>query len=405
MKLILNILITGYAVVCLQSCIETNPSTGKLTQDDLTFIVAADWRNKATERYHSSEYFQGVLEAIDKIGKGSFMVSPGDLDPVAASAELIIDVLGEDYPWYPVVGNHDTEDHTSMQTLRKINAGGNSLQNIVNVGPPGSIETTFSFDYGNSHFVVINQYFDGKSDIGTDGTIVPEILHWLEEDLEKNTKAYVFVIGHEPLIAMPDMANGRIRHVGDSLDKYPREAFKFHQLMMKYNVVAYICGHTHNTSYSNINGLWQFDCGHARGTEDVYPEGVYASITKIHQQNQDLGLPIDSAFAQYYRNNTYQTKKVMYHMELTNRVSYKILDDSTGFEIMKAFYRWADELENRKQEYFQTYWNNWDLSKSTFMKFRITGSQLNVDIYRNNGFGGPYSVEETVKLDMKKSSQ
>lgn len=385
-------------ILLLVSCATTSSTVIKDTEhEELSFIMAADWRHFATERYHSSEYLQGALEAIDEVGKGSFMVSPGDLDPVAASIDLITRILGEDYPWYPVNGNHEIEDMADMEALRNINAGGNSLPNIVNSGPPGSLETMFSYDYGNCHFIILNQYFDGQSDMGTDGDIVPETLEWLEKDLKMNKKPYVFVVGHEPLISMPDLTNGRIRHVGDSLDQYPRKAYNFYSLLMKYNVVAYLCGHTHNTSYSNINGLWQFDCGHARGTEDVFPEGIYSSISNL---TDNMGLPLDSAFVKFYEDDTYTTKKVMYYMDLTDGISYKKLDDSTGFELLKVFYNTAKNLGESKKEYFQAYWDNWDLSRSSFVKFRVFDNQLLIDIYRNDGFGGPYFVDKALKLNM-----
>ena len=92
-------------------------------------------------------------------------------------------------------------------------------------------------------------------------------------------------------------------------------------------------------------------------------------------------------------------------MDLTDGISYKKLDDSTGFEIMKYFYHKATELGDQRNKFFQTYWNNWTLSKSTFMKFQITGGQLKVDIYRNNGFGGYYSVDKTINIDMRKLRQ
>ncbi|MCJ7801426.1 MAG: hypothetical protein MUP82_03605, partial [Candidatus Marinimicrobia bacterium] len=123
----------------------------------------------------------------------------------------------------------------------------------------------------------------------------------------------------------------------------------------------------------------------------------FASINKI---NQKSGFPIDSAFVQYYREDAYQVKKVMYYRELTDSISYKELDDSTGFDIMKKFYFTAEKLGDKKHDYFQTYWKNWDLSKSSFMKFRIYGNELFVDIYRNDGFGGPYSIDKALKLNM-----
>ena len=50
-------------------------------------------------------------------------------------------------------------------------AGGVSLPNIVSAGPPGCEETTYSFDYGDAHFVVLNEYYNGISDRGTDGEV------------------------------------------------------------------------------------------------------------------------------------------------------------------------------------------------------------------------------------------
>jgi hypothetical protein len=192
----------------------------KPVEADLVFIAAADWRYTATEDYHTSEYLMGALQSIAEVGKGSFMISPGDVEPIAASRALISQILGEEYIWYPVMGNHDSEAEVDLEALRTMNAGGNTLPGVMRIGPPGSEETTYSFEWGDCHFVVLNQYFDGHSDIGTDGDIVPELLEWLERDLAENTKRYVFVAGHEPLISIPDMDTGRLRHEDDSLNKY-----------------------------------------------------------------------------------------------------------------------------------------------------------------------------------------
>lgn len=394
MKLISKIVIIGSVIICLLSC--TNQ---KNVEEDFSFILAADWRYTAMEKYDYPMYFRGALEVIEKIGKGAFMISPGDVEPVDISHKMISTILGDDYPWYPVMGNHELEIPSTIDYLREINNGGTLLPYVVNKGPVGSEETTYSFDYGNSHFVVLNQYYDGSSDVGTDGDIVDTLYEWLKIDLENTEKTHIFVAGHEPIVSIPDMHNGRHRHIGDSLDKYPRNAFRFHQLLLKHNVTAYLHGHTHSTSYSKINGLWQIDCGHTRGTESEYPEKILGEINERWAKVDNEESQLDIIINDRYNEGSYEIKKVMFYMNLTDGISYKILPDEKGLELFIDFYKKAKLLGNNTSDYFQTYYDNWSVNRSTFMKFKVFEDYITVDIYRNtNDDPSQYSIVKTIQL-------
>ncbi|MFQ6115205.1 MAG: hypothetical protein ACE5NG_14190 [bacterium] len=90
--------------------------------------------------------------------------------------------------------------------------------------------------------MVLNQYYDGQSDWGTDGNVIPELLAWLEEDLAANNKKHIFVF----------------------------------------------CGHCHSASYSKINGLWQIDAGHARGIEDkLYPQQLFEALIEALKEGSN----------------------------------------------------------------------------------------------------------------------
>ncbi|MBN2377551.1 MAG: metallophosphoesterase [Sedimentisphaerales bacterium] len=208
----------------------------------------------------------GTCEAIEEVGKGAFMVSPGDLRPPQDVYNTVKKVLGDDYPWYPVVGNHELDKPEYMVWLREW--ASKDIPYLVRRGPKGGKELVYSFDYQNAHLVVINQYYDDNSDKYTGGDIAESLSRWLEEDLAANEKPFVFVFGHEPLVSLPDCDNGRHRHKGDNLDAHPENSHRFQQLLRKHEVTAYVCGHTHNFSYAKINGLWQIDSGHARGMGD-----------------------------------------------------------------------------------------------------------------------------------------
>jgi hypothetical protein len=252
-------------------------------QGAFSFALTADVRAYAGPgTYDTSSYFRGVMEAIDLVGEGAFMVSPGDIDPPDDVNWTIKQVLGTAYLWYPVVGNHEEETASDMVWLRAYDYdqnGAGTPPDTVNAGPAACPETTYSFDYANVHFAVLNQYCDTGGDDVTAGDVPDYLYNWLVADLQATAKEHIFVVGHEPAYPQPDADSGRIRHVGDSLDQYPANRDRFWELLRTEGVVAYLCGHTHNFSAVRIDGVWQLDAGHSRGAGDT---GAASTFTMVH---------------------------------------------------------------------------------------------------------------------------
>jgi hypothetical protein len=221
-------------------------------------------------QYDTSEYFRGACEALDALGVSDLIVSPGDIDPVDHVEWTIQQHAGPAAVWLPVVGNHELPDAgtepypgANMDRLRSYDHPGTHL------GPSGCVSTTYSFDYDNVHFVVLNEYCDSAGDTATQGDIGDHLYWWLAADLATTDKAHIFVFGHEPAYPQPDADNGRLRHQDDSLNQYAANRDRFWNLLAVEGVTAYICGHTHNYSAVQIDGVWQVDVGHARGLGDV----------------------------------------------------------------------------------------------------------------------------------------
>jgi hypothetical protein len=235
-----------------------------------TFTVTADSRGNRAE-------FQHVLSEItDKVGgEGVFHISPGDIDPPADNYNDLVNEFGDDVVWYPVMGNHeidDPPDNPDVVWIRdEYNYGHNTarepLKDYTNQnGPAGSVETTYSWDYRNAHFIALNEYWDGGtapgSDMATKGDVVDQLFDWLVDDLTNNTKPVIFVFGHEP--AYPEN-----RHIGDSLDGHPANRDRFWKLLNDMEVAVYFCGHTHTYYRKQVGSFdwdaftWQVDVGNA----------------------------------------------------------------------------------------------------------------------------------------------
>lgn len=230
--------------------------------------------------------YDRVLAAMQENsdGQGAFQVVVGDVcDKPGQSPQALRDMIdvrfGRDARWFAVVGNHDADvaATSAAMTWRKdeFNAGRAGRPPLrampgLRPGPPGCAETTYSWDEGNAHFVVLNLYWNGGTEPGSDaageGDVVPALLAWLAHDLAANTKPFVFVFGHEP--AFP-----RYRHVGDSLDHDPGNRDAFWRLLSAHGVQAYFCGHVHRYFKEQRDGVWQICDGHAgrvKGGDRIY---------------------------------------------------------------------------------------------------------------------------------------
>lgn len=164
---------------------------------------------------------------------------------------------------YPVMGNHD-----------RVNVSGEAAdalwQEVFNLpasGPDGYSELVYSFNKGNSHFIILN------SSKPSNNLINSAQRDWLEQDLIINKKKkHKFVFFHSP--AYPASL-----HIGSSLDVYPDERDALWEILDRYNVSGVFVGHEHffnrrliNSSvYSGAsNSIYQFTVGRTDTTE-VYP--------------------------------------------------------------------------------------------------------------------------------------
>jgi hypothetical protein len=214
------------------------------------FVVVTDmhtsdsWPN-ATVENNLQQIRDWVDNPTPDMPAPAFMVISGDFPHLWQTEEIIDNVIGSDFLWYPVIGNHEISDNiNNFYEIRDTKVP--SLPHIVNYGPTGSQNTSYSWNYENAHFVAINAYWDGTTNSGADratsGDIRPELRDWIDTDLIANEGGggdkpeFVFV--HEP-------AYPAHRHVGDSLDQYPANRDAFVSMLNDNEVEAMFCGHTH----------------------------------------------------------------------------------------------------------------------------------------------------------------
>ena len=213
-------------------------STGKFA-----FIVTTDLHTSdSTPNTYIAAKFDKIADFINnptsEMPAPEFMVITGDFPNLAQTEQIIDDELGSDFLWYPVVGNHEISDNiANFYAIRDTKVP--TLPNIVDYGPDGSVNTNYSWDYENAHFIAINPFWDGASNDHTSGGDIPAALNsWVAADLAANDEIHNFVFIHTP----PFPSH---RHVGEDLDANPTNRDAFISTLDTNNVESIFAGHTH----------------------------------------------------------------------------------------------------------------------------------------------------------------
>lgn len=195
---LLGLLLVALGLSCAPS--ESVPEAGAPPGgDSFTWVAVSD---------HLDEPVEGLVSGIVAV-EPAFVVSVGDVvfqsqqESFDTVKRLILDPLAEvGAGFYPVIGNHDFPLDDRWSTF----------------WPPPTNRHYYSFDYGNSHFVIldVNQVFlleGGKSgdehyEPGSEEYAMrtqaqsfqpgSAQYEWLVEDLSQTDKTHIFVFFHEP---------------------------------------------------------------------------------------------------------------------------------------------------------------------------------------------------------------
>ncbi len=273
------ILITGLFSTLLAGNIESKNNITKFH-----FTVTSD--SHMGRSY--ADYAKFVCPAIlaNPNGPGAFMVNTGDFDVFSRVNKTITEQLieplkaqGKSYYWYPIPGNHDiyntsndpafrTEVAEDTQTRKLIEYNRKNLKHIVNWGPKfdskligyennGSQYTTYSFDYGNCHFIALDLFYANSVPARGCGNFSKTTEAWLIKDLDANKKPNIIVFGHHPILKFTGVNGKEVQK--KNLMNFRRQ--QLWDVLKKYKVSAYFCGHVHNYGVRVKDGISQITNG------------------------------------------------------------------------------------------------------------------------------------------------
>ncbi len=234
----------------------------------------------------------GRVDALVMIGDMEYINTGNANSDTALSAST-----AKSIPVFYVVGNHELNNIYDLPTMRAKFA---NYSYFPNPGPNGSRNTTYSFNVGNMHIIVLNEYWDGDSNNkcewytpkgglndddscfkygSNDGGFIPDkLFDWIRNDLDGNNNKWIVVVGHEPLFPYKN-------HIRDSIDENLTNRNKLENLFISKNVTAFISGHTHVSNLEIIDDIYHANAGVIG--DNVKDGDNFATITYVYVNKTD----------------------------------------------------------------------------------------------------------------------
>jgi hypothetical protein len=230
-------------------------------KDSFSFAVLGD-----TQKFDPEKADGGLQQAVKNIKEKNvdLVMTEGDLlgscdggSGCEGKLNQWKNIFGDFFSkTYAVMGNHDRSGKEKSDKLWQ------KFFDLPQNGPAGYEELTYSYDFENSHFVVLN------SEKPDEHKIDKTQQDWLEKDLNGNKKDNTFIFFHEPAYPVS-------RHIGSSLDVNPADRDALWKILKDKKVTAVFNGHEHIVSRKKIDGIYEYIFGNTDATDYELPkEGV-----------------------------------------------------------------------------------------------------------------------------------
>lgn len=252
------------------------------------FIAMSDSRGKYNG-VNDSVLTKIVNHIVENQPDAKFIVFAGDMvdgnrvNPDKTYNELLHwkDVMSPIYNnpnmvWpkvWPVVGNHEIQHRADEENFRKV------FPNVYRNGPDDEKGLSYSFDFENTHFTIVNTdrwYYGDPNDTTDDRRDWHYIKHldWLENDLksarERNVD-HIFIASHDMIYPVGGHLHDGLPNLGRKF-KFPMDSTQTWymnqrqqviDILDKYDVSTHICGHEHLYSRQKVNNIFEVIAGSA----------------------------------------------------------------------------------------------------------------------------------------------